>query len=48
MMLKGICPGCEKVYWGWALILEENTWCECGDRLEITKEGKGKNDPQTL
>ena len=37
-MLKGKCPGCEAVYYGWALQNKEHQWCECGDRLEITQE----------
>lgn len=46
-MLKGTCPGCEEVYYGWALMLEENTWCECGDRLEIKEEERDeKQDDQ--
>jgi len=36
-MLKGRCPCCEEVCYGWALMLEENTFCECGDRLEISE-----------
>lgn len=36
-MLKGICPGCETVFWGWGLAEEKNQVCDCGDKLKIIK-----------
>lgn len=34
-MLKGTCPVCGRVYWGWALQEPDQQRCECGNRLMI-------------
>ena len=34
-MLTGTCPGCEAIYYGWALAKAEEQICDCGDRLVI-------------
>ena len=45
-MLRAECPRCGQTYFGWTLMLAENTWCECGARLEIEEvknNGEKKN-----
>ena len=38
-MLKGKCPKCGKVYYGWALKAPRNQFCNiCGLGLEITDD----------
>ena len=38
-MLKGKCPKCGKVYYGWALKVPRNQFCNtCGVGLSITDE----------
>lgn len=50
-MLKGICPKCGKVFYGWALQNPEHQHCECGalllifdERIEQTEEGRRNRD----
>lgn len=41
-MLKGKCPKCGKVYYGWALKVPRNQFCNtCGVGLKIT-DGSGE------
>ena len=37
-MLTGTCPGCEAIYYGWALAKAEEQICDCGDRLVIEEK----------
>ena len=51
-MLKGICPECGKVFFGWALQNPEHQHCElCGallvifdEKVEKTEEGRRNRD----
>ena len=42
-MLKGVCPKCKKVYYGWALTTPKHQRCDqCGTKLKIIGEIESK------
>jgi uncharacterized protein (DUF983 family) len=44
-MLKGVCPKCGKIYYGWALMNPIHQTCQgCGSQLEIKNMGDKASD----
>ena len=48
-MLKGKCPNCRRVYFGWALHNKKEQICpECNVELEITEGDQSRAKPTFL
>ena len=48
-MLKGKCPSCGKLYFGWALRSKKQHMChECNVELEITQDDQSETKPTSL
>jgi len=48
-MLKGKCPSCGKLYFGWALRSKKQNMChECNVELEISQEDQSGSKPTSL
>jgi len=48
-MLKGKCPSCGKLYFGWALRNKKQQMCnKCNVKLEITQDDQSGSKPTSL